>query len=256
MRYTSRISPMEIPVCNSGHNAGPYLMPMTKRPSWKWSTIVEAWRWRGPVVLFLLVLREICRPLVYWHVFYIFQIDLTRQPVPEPYANQKIDVRIFPGAEDPGKAKAEIVAMGQLEPAEVDLRFQRDDKAAIAYLGGKPTGYAWMSLTSGVVELAFDVTWIAGPGESIRYDYFVLPEWRGRRIFSCLHSAIVACARNHGIIRTFASVSMLNRQSLSLAKHQQRTAVMKVTLVNFRGLNRTFQKAVGAPFESRFLKQG
>jgi GNAT superfamily N-acetyltransferase len=104
-----------------------------------------------------------------------------------------------------------------------------------------------------VVELAFGITWIAGPGESIRYDYFVLPKWRGRRINSCLHSAIVACARDLGIVRTFASVSSLNRQSLSLPKHQQKTAAMKLTLVHVSGLNSTFHKAAGAPFESRFL---
>jgi GNAT superfamily N-acetyltransferase len=229
---------------------------MPKRDSWNWSAIKEAWRWRGPLVFFLLGLREICRPLVYWHVYYIFQNDLTRQPVPEPSGSEKIDVKICPGDEDPSRAKEEIVAMGQREPAEIDSRFARGEKAAIAYIGGKPVGYAWMSFASGVVELAFDVTWIAGSGESIRYDYFVLPECRGRRIFGCLNSALLASARDHGIVRSLASVSTLNKQSLSLAKHQRRTAIMKVTLVHVRGLNRTFQNAVGAPFESRFLTRG
>ena len=228
---------------------------MAKRSWLKWSTIVEAWRWRGPGVFFLLGLREICRPLFYWHVYSIFQYDLTRQPVPEPYATEKIEVKICPEEKDLPDAKAEIVAMSQLDRAEIDVRFGRGDKAAIAYLGGKPSGYAWMSFTSGVVELAFDVTWIAGPGESIRYDYFVLPECRGRRIFSCLNSALLAYARDHGIVRSLASVSTLNTQSLSLSKHQQRTATMKVTLVHVRGLNRTIEMAVGAPFESRFLKE-
>ncbi len=211
-------------------------------------------RWRGPFVFFLVGLREIFRPLVYWHVFYIFEIDLTRQPVPEPYADEKIDVKIYAGAGDLERAKAEIVSMGQLEPEDVNSRFNRGDKAAIAYVGHEPTGYAWLSFTSGVVELAFGVTWIVGPGEAIRYDYFVLPKWRGRRIFSCLNSAIVDCARDLGIVRTFTSISTVNTQSMSLAKHYQRTAAMKVTLVHVRGLNWTFQKASGAPFESRFLK--
>lgn len=144
--------------------------------------------------------------------------------------------------------------MGQLEPAEVDIRFNRGDKAAIAYADGKPAGYEWLSFTSGVLELAFGVTWIVGPGEAIRYDKFVLPKWRGRRISSCLHSAIVVCARDHGIDRTFSSISTVNKQSLSIAKHYRRTAAMKVTLVHVRGLKRTFRKTVGAPFESRFLK--
>ena len=227
---------------------------MRIRPSWKWSTIVEVLRWRGPFVFFLVGLREIFRPLVYWHLYCIFEIDLARQPIPEPYADEKIDVKIYAGAGDLERAKAEIVSMGQLESEDIDSRFSRGDKAAIAYVGHEPTGYAWLSFTNGVVELAFGVTWIVGPGEAIRYDYFVLPKWRGRRIFSCLNSAIVACARDLGIVRTLTSISTVNTQSMSLAKHYQRIVVMKVTLVHVRWLNRTFQKAVGAPFESRFLK--
>jgi hypothetical protein len=228
---------------------------MHKRPFWKWSTIGEALRWRGPLVFFLVGLREIVRPLVYWHTFRIFEIDLTRQAVPQPYADEKIEVKIYAGARDLERAEAEIVSMGQLEPEVVHSRFDRGDKAAIAYVGVEPAGYAWMSFTSGAVELAFGVTWIVGSGESVRYDYFVLPKWRGRRVFSCLNSAIVACAHELGIVRTYSSISTVNTQSMSLAKHDQRIAIMKVTLVHLRGLNWTVQKTLGAPFESRFQKK-
>src|ERR1700688_100662 len=68
--------------------------PMRQRPSWKSSTVREALRSRGAFVFFLLGLREIFRPLLYWHVFCIFEIDLTRQPVPEPDAGEKTDVKI------------------------------------------------------------------------------------------------------------------------------------------------------------------
>ena len=227
--------------------------PMRKRPSWKSSTVREALRWRGPLVLSLLGLREIFRPLLYWHVFCIFEIDLTRQPVPKPYAGEKTDVKIYAGGDDLEKAKAEIISMGRLVPEEVLSRLDRGDKVAIAYVGDDPAGYAWMSFTSGAVELAFGVTWIVGPGESIRYDYFVLPKWRGRRVFSCLNSAIVACARDLGIIRTFSSISTVNTQSMSLAKRDGRIPVMKVTLVHVRGLHWTFHRPSGARFENRFL---
>jgi GNAT superfamily N-acetyltransferase len=227
---------------------------MSNRPSWSWSTIQETWRWRGSFLLLLLGLREVFRPVVYWHVYYIFEIDLARQPVPEPYANVPVDVRIYARDGEVSRAKAEISSMGQLPLAEVDSRFNRGDNAAIAYSGGEPAGYAWLSFTSGVVELAFGVNWIVGPGEAIRYDNFVLPKWRGRRINSCLHSAMVSCARDHGITRSLASISMFNRQSMSLEKHYRKAADMKVTLVHVRGLNWTYGKAVGATFESRFVK--
>jgi len=191
---------------------------------------------------------------VYWHVYHIFEIDLATQPTPESYANVQVDVRIYPSAEGVERAKTEISSMGQLTTAEVDSRFSRGDKAAIAYVSGEPAGYAWLSFTSGVVELAFGVHWIVGPREAIRYDNFVLPKWRGRRINSCLHSAMVACARDRGIVRSFASISMFNRQSMSLEKHYRKATDMKVILVHVRGLNWTYRKAVGATFESRFAK--
>lgn len=220
--------------------------------SWKWSTIREALRWRGPLVLFLIAVREVLHPLLYWHEYYIFEIDLTRQPVPQPCAEERFDVRVYADAEDRQIGKAEIVSMGQLEPAEVDSRFDRGDMVAIAYASGEPAGYEWLSFTSGVVELAFGVTWAVGHGEAIRYDKFVAPKWRGRRISSCLHSAIVVCAHKRGVDRTFSSISTVNKQSLSIAKHYRRIPAMNVTLVHVYGLNRTFRRTVGVPFESRF----
>jgi hypothetical protein len=137
----------------------------------------------------MLALREMLRPLMYWHTYYVFETDLTRHPVPEPCAKEKFDVKVYSGAADCHIPKLEIVSMGRLEAAEVDSRLNRGDMVAIAYAGDEPTGYEWLSFTSGVVELAFGITWAVGPGEAIRYDKFVVPKWRGRRISTWLHSA-------------------------------------------------------------------
>ena len=209
-------------------------------------------RWRGPFIFCLLILREMLRPLVYWHAYYIFETDLTRQPVPEPFADEQIDVQVYTHAMAPQKAKAEIISMGQLDSAEIDSRFNRGDMVVIAYTGGEPTGYEWLCSTSGALELAFGVYWLVCPGEAVRYDKFVLPKWRGRRISTWLHSATVVCARDHGVMRTFSSISRVNKQSLSIAKLYRRTAVIKLTLVRLCGLKKPFRKTVGAPFESRF----
>ena len=231
----------------------PFIWTCIRKASlWKWSTIREALRWRGPFVFCLLVVRETLRPLVYWHAYYIFETDLTRQPIPEPLADEHIDIRVYNGAVAPQKAKAGIISMGQLDPAEIDCRFDRGDMVVVAYAGGEPTGYEWLCSANGALELAFGVYWMVGPREAVRYDKFVLPKWRGRRISTWLHSATVVCARDHGILRTFSSISTVNKQSLSIAKHYRRTAAMKLTIVHVRGLMCTFRKAVGAPFESRF----
>jgi len=223
-----------------------------ERFPWKWSTIKEAMRWRGPFVFFLVILREMLRPFLYWHAYYIFETDLTRQPVPEPCALEKVEVPVYTAATISLEARTDIVSLGELEPAEVDARFKRGDIVVIAYVNGEPTGYEWLCRANGVLELAFGVNWVVRPGEAVRYDKFVLPKWRGRRISTWLHSATVICARDHGILRTFSSISTVNKQSLSIARHYRRTAVMTLTLVHVLGIEKTFRKAAGAPFESRF----
>src|SRR5579859_5758588 len=130
-------------------------LPSRKCTSWKWSKVREALRWRGPFVFFLVVLREMLRPLVYWHTYRIFETDLTGQPVPEPLGGEKVDVRVYAGELCSQEAKAKIISMGQLEPAEVDSRFNRGDMVVIACVGGEPTGYEWLCSANRVLELAF-----------------------------------------------------------------------------------------------------
>src|ERR1700690_4327822 len=41
-----------------------------------WSRAFEILRWRGPGRFLLLALREVLRPLVYWHAYYIIQNEM------------------------------------------------------------------------------------------------------------------------------------------------------------------------------------
>jgi hypothetical protein len=53
-----------------------------------------------------------------------------------------------------------VAAMGELGPEEIDNRLNRGDAVAIACAAGEPAGYEWLSLSSGIVELAFGIMWI------------------------------------------------------------------------------------------------
>jgi L-amino acid N-acyltransferase YncA len=227
---------------------------MGERPSGQWRRISEILRWRGPFILFLLVVRDLLRPVVYWHVFYVFERDVARQPLPEPYSKDQIEVEVCTWEKDVETAKTEVAAMGELRPQEIDTRLKRGDAVAIACAAGEPAGYGWLSFSSGVVELAFGITWIVRAHEAVRYGNFTLPNWRGRGIQSSVNAAVNAYARELGIERTLASISTLNTQSMSLAKHYSSARTMKVTLVHIHGLNWTIHRASGAPFESRFTK--
>lgn len=217
--------------------------------------ISEILRWRGLWVLLLLGVRNILRPVIYWHVYRIFATDITTQ-VPEPYAKEKIETKVYArdgGCVDLDKALAEVAAMREIPRQEAEKRLQRGDALAMAYASAEPAGYGWIAFASGVVELAFGVNWIVRPREAVRYGNFVHPKWRGRGIQSSINTAVNEYARGRGVTVTFGSISVMNHQSLSLAKHYNRPVAMTVTLIRVRPFNWRICRASGAPFASRFV---
>ena len=226
---------------------------MCSRPPNSRRRIAEVLRWRGFWIFLLLAVRDIMRPVIYWHVYRIFATDIASQ-VPEPYAKEKITTKMY--ARDCGcfaQALNEVAVLGEISRDEAETRFNRGDALAMAYAAAEPAGYGWLSLASQAVELAFGVTWIVRPGEAVRYGNFVHPNWRGRGIQSSINTAVNEYAHARGVSVTLASISTTNTQSLSLAKHYNRATLMKVTLIHVRPLNWKICRASGAPFESRFI---
>jgi hypothetical protein len=217
------------------------------------SALREFISWRGLFIVALLVVREIFRPFFYWHLWHIFETDISKQ-VPQPYGKNAVEVKFY--AEDrPTAIVEQISAMGELGPEEVERRFARGDWIAIGYAEEQPAGYMWMSLSNDL-ELAFDTFWMVRPGEAVRYGSFVLPVFRGRGIHSYLNSAVNSGLRQRGISKTLAAVSLLNPQSLSLPRHYRRAVVMTVFVARVRGLNWTIRRSFGAPLRSRFSWPG
>lgn len=227
---------------------------MGERRPGRYRRASEILRWRGPLLFCLLAVREFLRPVLYWHVFYIFDTDVAHLALPEPYSEIKLDVRVYTRESDTEKAKAELVAMKELQADEIAIRLKRGDAVAIAYATGEPAGYGWLSFSSGVVELAFGFKWIVRPDEAVKYGNFVLPKWRGRGIQSSVNAAVNAYARDLGLARTLSSISTLNTQSMSLARHYSKARTMKVVLVHIPALNLTISRASGSPFDSKFTK--
>jgi hypothetical protein len=209
----------------------------------------ESFRWRDPFILSLLALREILSPLFYWHVWHIFETDISQQ-IPQPYSKEDAQVKVYV-PEDRLIIQEQISAMGELEAAEVGLRFARGDLIAIAFVKEQPVGYMWAALSSGL-EHAYDTCWIVRPREAVKYGSFVHPAFRGHRIHSCLNSAVCSYLSKRGFIRTLSSVSILNTQSLSLPRHNNTTIAMTVLIARIRKVNWTIRKSFRAPLESRF----
>ena len=214
------------------------------------SRVREALSWRSPVILAALVVREILRPLLYWHVWHIFETDLSR-PIPQAYAKDQIEIKLCSGKANSAELPEEIAAMGELEPEEVRRRLARGDLLAIGLLKQRPVGYMWIGLSSGL-ELAYDTSWIVRPGEAVKYGSFVLPGFRGRGIHSGLNQAANSCLGEFGIHKALASVSLLNPQSMSLPKHYRKGAAMTVFVARVRGVNWTVRKSFGREIGSRF----
>jgi hypothetical protein len=209
-------------------------------------------RWRGPLRFLLLISREVLSPLIYWYVYHVFETDV-RLPLPPSYAKGDFEIRIYSGEEDLETRQAELVSMGELQPSEIASRFRRGDAVAVAFAGPAPVGYMWLAFSSGE-ELVYGLHWVLNSHEALRYGSFVIPDWRGRAIHSFLNHAVNNHARQRGIIRTVASISVLNSQSLSLPKHFQKAPAMTIMVLRVRGLNWTYCKAMGAPLKSRFAK--
>jgi GNAT superfamily N-acetyltransferase len=210
----------------------------------------EAVRWRGAFIAAVLTLREILRPLFYFHVWHIFEIDISQQ-VSSPYGELDPAVKVY--APDDGLmiTQEQISAMGELGLDEVSLRFTRGDLIAVAVVKEQPVGYMWIALSGGS-EIAFDTYWIVRSHEALKYGSFVLPAFRGRGIHSCLNSAVNSYFHKRGILRALGSVGLLNPQSMSLPKHYNRAISMTLFVARIRGIDWTIRKSFRAPLESRF----
>jgi GNAT superfamily N-acetyltransferase len=213
-------------------------------------SIREHLRWRGAWIVVLLTLRELFRPLVYWHVWHIYETDISRA-VPQPYCRAAVEVTICTSRDDLSSVKRNILTMGELSPAELDTRFQRGDAVALADVAGQPVGYMWLGFSNGI-ELEFDTYWVLRADEALRYGSFVRPSFRGCGIHSLLNSALNAYALERGVARTLGSVSVLNRQSLGLPRHYNRAIAMTVFLARFRLFSFTLRKSFRAPLSTRF----
>jgi GNAT superfamily N-acetyltransferase len=223
------------------------------KPAPPWSRALEILRWRGPWRFLLLSLRELLQPLVYWHVYYIIQNDM--QPaVPTPAVKGEFRTCVYSGEQDLAKARTALAGVGELTPAEIALRLKRHDAVAVAFAGQQAIGYLWMTFGSGL-ELVFDTVWIVHPNEAVLYDTFVLPEWRGRGIHACMDVALNNWAYPRGIVRAFASISAVNNQSLGVLKLAGKARIMTLVLVRVRGLDRTWIKAAGSPFNLYFQRK-
>jgi GNAT superfamily N-acetyltransferase len=223
------------------------------KPAPAWSRAFEILRWRGPWRFVVLSLRELLKPLVYWHVYYIIQNDM--QPaLPTPAVKGKFETWVYSGEQDLTKASAALAGVGELTPAEIGLRLKRHDAVAVAFAGEQAIGYLWMTFCSGL-ELVFDTVWIVHPNEAVLYDTFVLPQWRGRGIHACMDVALNNWAHPRGIVRAFASISAVNNQSLGVLKLAGKARIMTLVLVRVRGLKRTWIKATGVPFNLYFERK-
>ncbi|HXJ16523.1 MAG TPA: hypothetical protein VNM68_04925 [Candidatus Polarisedimenticolia bacterium] len=210
----------------------------------------ETLRWRGPLILSLMMLREALSFLLYWHVFHIFQTDIQQAPA-RTQADKEFDVKMYAGGADLERVIAEVASMGQMAAAEIESRFDRGQAVAVAYARNEAVGYSWISF-SGDCELVWGTRCIVRPDEAVFHGSFTRPQWRGLGVHGSLDAKMSSYARRQGRFRIFGWVSVLNKPSLSLVKRLRKRKIMTLILVHIRGTNWVYRKAIGAALESHF----
>jgi hypothetical protein len=208
--------------------------------------------WRGPFRCAALALREVMRPIVDWYVLRIIEGSVAEACMKPPTGPQ-YPVKFFTLADGMDAIAAEVEPIRKLRPID-ESRLKQGDTLAIAYAGDAPVGCVWMAFQSGL-GIAAETAWLIGPGEAVAYDSFVVPAWRGKRVHGCLDQVIHRYFQQRGIVRLLGSMSVLNPQTLSLAKRTDKRTTMTLILVTIRGVNWNFRFALGQPLAARFRAQ-
>lgn len=212
--------------------------------------VSEVWRWEGPSHVVLRAAGKILRPVVSSDVFYLFEEDL-RRPTPEYICKIPVDLRIYSGEENIELVTEKLRLAGRPAPQEIESRLRDGNVVVVAYAEGRLAGFDWMSFHNLWVE-EFSLTLRVQAGEAVVFDTFVLPEWRGRGIQSCLNHALRCHAQACGMVRTLTYISALNTQSLKAPKRMGSKKVMTIFSFRFRGMSRPWNTSTGAPLGSRF----
>jgi GNAT superfamily N-acetyltransferase len=210
----------------------------------------ETLRQRGPLIFSLMAFREMLSPVMYWHVFHIFETDIQQEP-PKPDGQGRFTIAMYSEKTDLGRAVADIAPMGELTATDIESRLNRGQVVAVAYAKDTAVGYSWINFSDGL-ELVWGTQMTVHPDEAVFYDSFTLPRWRGRGVHRWLDAAMSCYVCQHGSSRVLGWVSVLNRPSLRFVRRLRKTKIMTLILVHVRGANWVYRRAVGKPLGSRF----
>jgi GNAT superfamily N-acetyltransferase len=219
-----------------------------------WDRAREIYRFRGPGRFLLLAMREILRPVLYWHAYYIIDNEIL-PTLPPPKSQRGFETVVYHGDGDVAEATHQLAGMEEeLTPAEIATRLRRGDAVAVPQAEGLAMGCLWMTCRSGL-PLVFGTRWLVHPDEAVLYDTFVRPQWRGRGLHACMDIALNNWAYPRGIKRAYASISALNNQSLGITRLRGKSRVMTLVLVKLRGIAHVWKRTSGAPYAEFFEDQ-
>ena len=176
-----------------------------------WISLSSAAKRLGVTGLVGAPLRSVLAPLYHAEsvVFFVTDTDT----LPPPRLSQDFSVRVFRGSTQSRDARVALTRLEVLSPVEIDRRLARGHSVAVAFLDGRPVGYAWAAFDDSPVPELRSLVRIADD-EFLSYDAFVLPEMRGRRVMHAVDNAQIELARSLGRRRQILYVRTGNRASL------------------------------------------
>jgi GNAT superfamily N-acetyltransferase len=140
-----------------------------------------------------------------------------------------------------------------LTPQEVARRLAHAHSGLLALHQGQVVAMAWLAFNvQAVVEI--DRTLRLRPGESLSYDEFTLPAWRGMGINPRLNQFADGCAREHGAGRRITWRRLCNAPAVRVAEKLGHRQFCVATTVRVLGIDHAWVLGLHAPELRRLVR--
>ena len=83
-----------------------------------------------------------------------------------------------------------LARLVRIPAEEIEGRLEAGNRPYLAYMGGEPAAYGWLATQRGGIE-ELDFSFLVPPEHGYLWDFYTLPSWRKRGVYTHLLHAII-----------------------------------------------------------------